>query len=599
MDNKMVALTILTILFASSATILALNLDEKSITNQPNEGNIVFAAGDPLFQGEDHDHKNVSQHDAGTDNIEQVSFNELTSRGNAEISVSRSPDGNVYAYQAGWNDIHIIDVTNASNPVVVGVYNDPNTQVLDVKYLEFNGDEYIITQNQLIDPGYADPQIGEWNDPMQVSVTLIDVTDKANPTFVDSWYDADHPSGPHNLYTHMIDGEWYIFVANPEYEECDAAVGEACGGVTIAHLNLQGSASRVLQGVPASGLGHTIIKVGEYEVAWETTRGGWIYIHDMTVQIWPGEDQNDPRYQRTFIYGSYWEAGLRIADVSDVPHPVNSPLQYTTMATLCKSGGGNPVTCRWRAPEVGAWMDFLDLDEDGNPDSSTTGNVNGGRVSYIHYAEPFPVAVDVSHLGLGDKPRHYVTAAVECLSLVNGTGIVYILDTTEYREENGNFRFEITMTRDWEIPYAEDHCFGEDCEAFPVADEWLLFSPHNLDSAYYETTELTDASRGGTWDGRLYVSHYHAGVWILDLETLIAPESINRVDIHFEATVGYFLPMGDLDGEEIQSQFYNFAWAPYIWAVEQYEGRIYASCISTGLYILELDIDKPFIGQAV
>jgi len=155
------------------------------------------------------------------------------------------------------------------------------------------------------------------------------------------------------------------------------------------------------------------------------------------------------------------------------------------------------------------------------------------------------------------------------------------------------------MTRDWEIPYAEDHCFGQDCEAFPVADEWLLFSPHNLDSAYYETTEETDASHGGTWDGRLYVSHYHAGVWVLDVETLIAPESTTRVDIHFEATVGYFLPMGDLDGEEIQSQFYNFAWAPYIWAVEQYEGRIYASCISTGLFILELDIDKPFIGQAV
>lgn len=47
-------------------------------------------------------------------------------------------------------------------------------------------------------------------DPIQVSVTLLDVTDKTNPTYVDSWYDADHPSGPHNLYPHMIDGEWYI-----------------------------------------------------------------------------------------------------------------------------------------------------------------------------------------------------------------------------------------------------------------------------------------------------------------------------------------------------------------------------------------------------
>ena len=158
--------------------------------------------------------------------------------------------------------------------------------------------------------------------------------------------------------------------------------------------------------------------------------------------------------------------------------------RYSLMASTCKAGQGNPVMCRWRAPEVGSWMDFLDLDEDGQPDSGTTGNENGGRVSYIHYAEPFPNMLDVSHLGLGDQPRHYVTAAVECLDLYVGTGIVYFLDTTNYSTENGNFKFEITMVRDWEIPYAEDHCFGSSCEIDSQADEWLLFSPHNLDSGY-------------------------------------------------------------------------------------------------------------------
>ena len=322
MNSQSVALGIFIVLFASSLTVLLLGDEDGDAATEPSPH---FHAGDPLFQGDGHDHMNASQHTAGTDNIEQLAFNPLTSPGNAEVSVARSPDGRVYTYQAGWNDMHIVDVTNSSDPQVMGVYHDPNTQVLDVKYLEYNGNEYVILQNQLIDSGYADPNIGEWSDPIQVSVTLIDVTDKTNPTYVDSWYDADHPSGPHNLYPHMIDNEWYIFVANPDYEQCNSAIGEACGGVTIAHLNLQGSASRLLPGVPASGHGHTIVKVGEYEVAWETTRGGWIYIHDMTVQKWPGEDVEDPRYGRTFVYGSYWEAGLRIGDVTDVPHPVNSP----------------------------------------------------------------------------------------------------------------------------------------------------------------------------------------------------------------------------------------------------------------------------------
>ena len=529
-----------------------------------------------------------------TDNMELLDFNPLTTTGNAEVQVATTPDGETYAYLAGWNDMHIVNVTDPTNTTVTGVYNDPNTQVLDVKYLEAFGREYIIQQNQLVDPGNADPNIGEWNDPAQVTVTLIDVTDKTNPTWVDSWYDADHPTGPHNLYTHMIDGEWYMFVANPDYDNCNDAIGEACGGVTIAHLNLVGSAARNLPGVPASGLGHTIVKVGEYEVSWETTMGGWIYIHDMTVQTWPGEDANDPRYGRTFVYGSYWEAGLRIGDVTDVPHPVNSESTYLTHAVTCRTGFGNPLMCRWRAPEVGLWMDFLDLDADGQPDSGPTGNENGGRASYIHYAEPFPTMVDLSHVGYSDEPVHLVTAAVEVLSTSVGTGIIYLLDTTDYVMEDGQFKFKPKLIRDWEIPYAEDHCYGEDCEAHPHPEEWLLFSPHNLDSTYFETTDETDQSHGGGWDGRLYISHYHAGLWIVDIETLVDPSNPDdRIAVHEESTVAYYLPHG-ADGTPLDSSFYDFGWVPYLWAVEHHDGITYASCISTGLYLVQLDIDIPY-----
>ena len=76
------------------------------------------------------------------------------------------------------------------------------------------------------------------------------------------------------------------------------------------------------------------------------------------------------------------------------------PTRFTP--PLCRTGFGNPLMCRWRAPEVGLWMDFLDLDDDGQPDSGPTGNENGGRVSYIHYAEPFPTMVDLSHVGYSD-----------------------------------------------------------------------------------------------------------------------------------------------------------------------------------------------------
>ncbi|MBG17878.1 MAG: hypothetical protein CMB77_05950 [Euryarchaeota archaeon] len=553
----------------------------------PNESLDEFVFLDPLIQThEDHDHRNASQHNFSTPNIEAFDFNQLTEPGNAEVQVADSPDGRRYAYLAGWKEMHIVDVTDPSNTEVTGVYIDPNTQVLDVKYLQYNGREYIIVQNQLIDAGNAEPNVGEWEDPAQVTVTLVDVTNKADPSWVDSWYDADHPSGPHNLYTHMIDNEWYIFVANPDYEECDVGQGDACGGITIAHINFAGYGD-----LPR------IVKVGEAEVSWETTRGGWIYIHDMTVQTWPGTDQNDPRYGKTYVYGAYWEAGLRIFDVSDVPHPQNDLTEYLAIAAACRASWGTQAGCNWRAPEVGLWMDFADFDGDGQPDSGTTGNENGGRASYIHYAEPFDSMLDASHLGYPAGPRHLTFLATEVLSTTHGSGMAYLLDTTDYELLNGQVRFKPVLINDWEIPFGEEHCYGADCHTDPDAEEWLLFSPHNADTAIFETgsSGRPDTSHGGNWDARIYLSHYHAGLWIIDVETLMAADStMNRTVLYRDATVGYHLPHGQ-DGVPLDSSYYDFGWVPFLWAAEYHDGFVYLSCITSGLYIVQLDIDRPYV----
>ena len=576
MDNRRVALAGVLVFFLLSASVATILLSKEK-SNTINDSISVL---DPLLQDEGHDHRNASQHVMYTDNIQPVSFNQLTAPGNAEIQVAESPDGNTYAYIAGWSELHIVDVTNPENTTVTGVYVDPNTQVLDVKYLQYNGDEYVVVQNQLVDPGNADPNVGEWGDPAQVTVTLIDVSDKSNPTYVDAWYDADHPSGPHNLYTHLIDDEWYIFVANPDYEQCDVGQGDACGGITIAHLNFDGPSDSP-----------RILKVGEAEVNWQNTLGGWIYIHDMTVQTWPGEDQQDPRYGRTYIYGAYWEAGLRIFDVSDVPHPQNSPIEYAFIAGGCAATLGTQLTCNWRAPEVGQWMEFADLDEDGQIDCGCTGNENGGRASYIHYAEPMDDMVDASHLGYPEGKLHLTFLATEVLETTVGTGLGYLLDTTDYEMLNGQITFKPKVIHSWEIPFAEDH-------HIPGGEEWLLFSPHNSDAQIFETNSvgLPDQSLGGNWDGRIYLSSYHAGLWIIDIETLMLEgknSDLNRTEVHSASTIGYHIPHGQ-DGTPLSSSYYDFGWTPFIWAAEYHNGYTYLSCITTGLYIVQLDIDKPY-----
>ena len=51
---------------------------------------------------------------------------------------------------------------------------------------------------------------------------------------------------------------------------------------------------------------------------------------------------------------------------------------------------------------------------------------------------------------------------------------------------------------------------------------------------------------------------------------------------------------GTEDGTPLDSAFYDFGWVPFIWAVEHHNGITYASCITTGLYTMQLDIDLPY-----
>ena len=163
----------------------------------------------------------------------------------------------------------------------------------------------------------------------------------------------------------------------------------------------------------------------------------------------------------------------------------------------------------------------------------------------------------------------------------------------------GNLRFLPKLVGDWEIPTSGLHCFGSSCEAHSDGDEWLLFSPHNLDSGHFITDEeKPDQSYGGGWDGRLYISHYHAGLWIVDVETIIATgNSDNRNNSHLSSTVAYILPQNNAYGEPLDSNFYDFGWIPFLWAAEYHDGYTYLSCITSGLYIAQLDIDIPYMEE--
>ena len=187
-----------------------------------------------------------------------------------------------------------------------------------------------------------------------------------------------------------------------------------------------------------------------------------------------------------------------------------------------------------------------------------------------------------------------MTAAVETLSTSVGVGIMYLIDTTDYTMEDGQFKFKPKLIRDWEIPFAEDHCYGADCEAHPNGDEWLLFSPHNLDSAYFETDETTDQSHGGGGTGAstsLTIMLVFGWLTLKPSSTPPTPttESQPTRKQRWRTTFRTALTVRRWTRVSTTSDGFRS-----LWAVEHHDGITYASCISTGLYLVQLDADLPY-----
>ena len=90
MNGRETAIGLFLILFLASAGALVFGGGEE----KPSLNTSLDASGDPLFQGEGHDHSNASQHVAGTDNIELLDFNSLSTPGNEEVSFATTPGGN-------------------------------------------------------------------------------------------------------------------------------------------------------------------------------------------------------------------------------------------------------------------------------------------------------------------------------------------------------------------------------------------------------------------------------------------------------------------------------------------------------------------------
>jgi hypothetical protein len=148
----------------------------------------------------------------------------------------------------------------------------------------------------------------------------------------------------------------------------------------------------------------------------------------------------------------------------------------------------------------------------------------------VHYCRPMGELVEGVH----------VTVTEPELGPTDETGIYAFFDTTDPANP--------VRLGYWELPGAI------------VITEGLNFSPHNFDFAR----------------GRMYLAHYHGGVWVVDMSTrslLAQPQSL-----------GYY-QASPLE----QNRSPNLG--PDFWSVFEQDGLLYASDMSAGLQVLRFALD--------
>ena len=632
-QEKLLSIGIVLLLSVSGMATLAYFNNEKS----DNLDNMLEAWIDPITEVENcenctgpdanHQHTNLMQHFLQTDNITLIDYHNLNCDGNvkppAELdntagrpckpefkNVAPTPgdnseiaiegnfledckktgtEGGCYAYVSSYNQFEILDISEPNNITLLSTYYAEVARIIDIKVT--NDNNWVLINHELtnseLDPI---PNDDDANSGLN-RLDLIDVSDKSYPVKRAEWNNP--PAGFHNQDIHVYcdvnmpgsnnECEVFLFGADP-YPEINGAGLYKGTQVFYAPDGLDS----FIQGNNES---KEIARWGGYSPDPDTTCGGTVFNHDNVIHKHPITNQ-------ILLYVSYWDAGLRILDVSNPP-PVPDPngLSWPQNNEVGRWLGCPTDSSGWYGPEGGGHAGM-------SAEEWTSKLVGNG---WIHYAVPYDHLicngiseyVDESEwptsCGTGpDDPtygvnwRHYTLIAPEYGQNDNHTGYVRTIDTTDPAKP--------FLVSEWKLPGKGVREDGSEHEHHYIPNIYI-YSPHNGDT--------------GT-NGNVYWTHYHAGTWITGhdriWETITWKDGVVAPDLGWQAieqlgttdTLGYYLPHGpDWMDNATEELGYDMAdcWAscmiPFDWGL-QYDprGYIYVSEMVTGVYVIQYDGDK-------
>ena len=504
--------------------------------------------------------------------------------------------GGCYAYVSSYNQFEILDISNPNNIQLLSTYYAEIARMIDIKVTPDNN--WVLVNHELtnseLDPI---PNDDDANSGMN-RLDVIYVGDKTSPVKVAEWNNP--PAGFHNQDVHVY-CDWdpanplwsgeechlFLFGADP-YPELVAGGGPV-KGTQVFYVPLGFEAWTCWDcNDEQQNSSREILRWGAYTPEGQTTCGGSVFNHDHVFFVHPVTKQK-------LLIASYWDAGLRIVDVTEPPDVADS-MGITWPQEIGRWLGCSSDDSGWYGPDGGGHADMS------AEEWLDAGQGNGN----IHYAIPFknlvcdgiseydPVSEWPASCGTGPEDasygqnwRHYTIIAPEYGSNDNHTGYLWTIDTTDPTKP--------FLVSKWRLPGQGMLANGSSHPQHYIPGGYI-YSPHNGDIGP---------------NGHAYWTHYHAGAWLTDhghtWDELVWENSYPEPDRGFKAivdlapthTVGYYLPSGPEWSDNASEELgYDMAdcWAscmiPFDWGL-QYDPRgfVLISEMVSGIYVVQFDED--------
>ena len=503
--------------------------------------------------------------------------------------------GGCFAYVSSYNQFEILDISNPNNIQLLSTYYAEIARMIDIKVTPDNN--WVLVNHELtnseLDPI---PNDDDANSGMN-RLDVIYVGDKTSPIKVAEWNNP--PAGFHNQDVHVYcDWEpanplWsgeechlFLFGADP-YPELVAGGGPV-KGTQVFYVPLGLESWMPNQNEEEQNSSREILRWGAYTPEGQTTCGGSVFNHDHVFFVHPVTKQK-------LLIASYWDAGLRIVDVTEPPDVADS-MGITWPQEIGRWMGCSSDDSGWYGPDGGGHADMS------AEEWLDAGQGNGN----IHYAIPFknlvcdgiseydPMSEWPASCGTGPEDasygqnwRHYTIIAPEYGSNDNHTGYLWTIDTTDPTKP--------FLVSKWRLTGQGMLANGSSHPQHYIPGGYI-YSPHNGDVGL---------------NGHAYWTHYHAGAWVTDhghsWDELVWENGYPEPDRGYTAivelapthTIGYYLPSGpEWTDNASESMGYDMAdcWAscmiPFDWGL-QYDPRgfVLISEMVSGIYVVQFDED--------